>query len=176
MSQLRILLSHEGHMRCETFPVPEQKQGFLDALSFIPSTESKAPAQLLAVYIDTEPTRSSEFTSYKTTARAHYNAARSRRNLHDRDEPKEVVLWNERGEITEASFRNVAFWRDGSWVTPKASSGALPGTVQRWMLESGKIREGTILKDSVRNGEWVLLSNGWDVTVLGKVEKGPNDD
>lgn len=170
-----MLLSYEGQLRCEIHIAPSLSQDPLSALLFEPCISPSPSSRILAVYIDTEPTQPSEFTSYKTTSRAHYDAARVRVGIRDRAEPKEVLLWNEQREIIEGSFRNVAFWRDGAWVTPKSDSGSLPGTVRRWMLENGKVREGTILKDEVKVGEWTLLSNAVDVTILGRVEERPEE-
>ena len=47
----------------------------------------------------------------------------------------------------------------------------LPGTVQRYLLEQGLLEESEkpIKKEEVRVGDWVLLSNGWEGTVLGVV-------
>ena len=79
------------------------------------------------------------------------------------------MLYNEEGEITEASARCVAFWRDGGWVTPRLEAGGLAGTVRRYLLEQGLMREGIAKKEDIVVGEWVLLLNGWDVTVLGRI-------
>ena len=47
----------------------------------------------------------------------------------------------------------------------------LPGTVQRYLLEQGLLEESEkpIKKEEVRVGDWILLSNGWEGTVLGVV-------
>lgn len=87
------------------------------------------------------------------------------------------MLYNERGEVMEGSVRNVAFWRGGEnergdgggWVTPPDRSGGLPGTVRRYLLERGMMKEGVIRVSDVRVGEYVLLSNGWDGTILGRI-------
>lgn len=166
-------MSVNGETRVEAYAASPLTRGVLDAASFNPDSPPSSleaiPAPVLDVLLDTQPTPSSDFTTQKTTSRAHYEAARLRNGLIDRTEPREVVLYNEHGELTEGSFRNVAFWRDGGWVSPAASSGGLPGTVRRWMLENGMVRQMTILKKDVRPGEWVLLTNGVDVTILGKV-------
>ena len=69
----------------------------------------------------------------------------------------------------EGSVRNVAFWRDGKWVSPVR--GGLRGTVRRWMLEKGRAVEGDVRRDEVRKGEWVLLSNGVEGCSVGVIEK-----
>ena len=61
--------------------------------------------------------------------------------------------------------------RGDGWVTPSERAGALPGTVRRYLLERGIVREGTIRASDLRAGEWVLLSHGWDGTLLGRITR-----
>ena len=120
----------------------------------VPSGSSTSPPQpVLSVYLDSKSTPHTFYTEHKTTRRAHYDAARGRIGLGaDRTVPKEVILWNESGEIMEGSARNVAFWRPWNndddqtdskesplygWVSPANSSGGLTGTMRRWMMENG---------------------------------------
>ncbi|KZS93305.1 D-aminoacid aminotransferase-like PLP-dependent enzyme [Sistotremastrum niveocremeum HHB9708] len=168
--RIRILLSEAGELSSEAYPATWFPYDLLHYATFNPDEPgSPIPEPSLALYLDTEATPSSLFTSTKTTSRAHYDNARNRVGIKDRSEPKEVILFNERGEVTEGSVRNVAFWRDGIWITPGVDSGCLPGTVRRWMLERGKMKEGLVKKDTLKNGEWVLLSNGVDGVQLGKI-------
>lgn len=82
----------------------------------------------------------------------------------------EVVLFNEGGEITEGSFRNVCFWKEGrGWVSPpNRKSGGIGGTVRRWMIEQGRVQEGVLRVDELTEGDWVLLSNGVEGCSLGR--------
>ncbi|EJD05274.1 uncharacterized protein FOMMEDRAFT_27438 [Fomitiporia mediterranea MF3/22] len=180
---LRVLLSITGDIRVEAHPTRPLTRDPLLAASINPLTTptSRLPTPIFTVQLDTQPTPTSAFTSFKTTARAHYDAARARRGIKDRRELREVLLYNERGEIMEGSVRNVAFWRGGDandpsfgvgvggWVTPPDRSGGLPGTVRRYLLERGMMKEGIIRVSDVKIGEYVLLSNGWDGTILGRV-------
>jgi len=127
------------------------------------------PEFIYTVYLDDTPTSPSIFTSYKTTKRDHYNAARARANIQSRAELKEVVLFNDENKIMEASVCCVGFWRGGSWVMPPLSAGGLAGVDRRWLLEQGKIKEGEISRDEVKDGEYVLLANGWIGAQLGKI-------
>ncbi|KAH8108400.1 aminotransferase [Phellopilus nigrolimitatus] len=171
---LRVLLSSTGDLNVEVRPARRLSRDLLRAAYFNPSatpspSAASLPAPIFTVYLDTRPTPASAFTAHKTTSRAHCDAARARRGLKDRAEPKEVLLYNERGEITEGSARNAAFWRDGAWVTPAERCGGLPGTVRRYLLERGLVKEGVVRAADVRAGEWVLLSNGCEGTLLGRV-------
>lgn len=170
-TQIRILLSIDGQIRVETYPTIALIRDPLAAAYFNPDqdTADKSPKPVLTVSLDTQPTTSSPFTSFKTTSRAHYDAARSRVGIISRTDPREVILYNDRGEITEGSFRNVSFWRGGKWVTPPGETGCLPGTVRRWLMENGLLHEQVIKKDDIKPGEWVMMSNGVDITILGKM-------
>lgn len=168
--QMRVRLTHDGELIVETHPTRPFERDPLQAAFFkADSDDDLPPPPVLDIYIDTQATPSTVFTSYKTTARAHYNDARERAGIKDRKELKDVLLYNEHGEITESSVANVAFWRDGIWTSPPDASGGLRGTMRRYLIERGLVREGVIRRDDVRVGEWVLLTNGWSVTLLGKV-------
>ncbi|KDQ10738.1 hypothetical protein BOTBODRAFT_489051 [Botryobasidium botryosum FD-172 SS1] len=171
--RLRILLSESGELLGSAYPTDPRPFDLTVASTFNPSApdsdETPYTGPIISVYIDTESTPQSMFTSYKTTSREHYTAARTRAEIAPDSRAEEVLLWNERGEITEGSIRNVAFWRDGGWVTPSAEGGCLAGVMRRWLIESERVREGRVLREEVVIGEWVLLSNGVEGCSLGKV-------
>ena len=162
-------LTYDGELIVATNSTRPLEREPLEAAFFKPSSGSVPPPPVLDVFVDTKATPSSVFTSYKTTARAHYTEARERAGIKDRKELKDVLLYNERGEITESSVANVAFWRDGIWTSPPDASGGLRGTMRRYLIERGLVKEGIILKDDVQIGEWVLLTNGWVVSQIGRV-------
>ncbi len=95
---------------------------------------------------------------HKTTARGVYARARA-----GRDDVDDVLLWNERDEITESTIANVAIERDGELVTPPLSSGLLPGTLRAHLLAKGDVVEGVVSKEEVRERRlWLLNSvRGW---------------
>jgi 4-amino-4-deoxychorismate lyase len=87
---------------------------------------------------DTVRSMPSPYTSYKTTNRDLYVAARQRVGIKDMAEKKEVLIISEKdGEIMEGSLTSVFFWKDGKWTTPPVSSGGQVGTTRRWALEKG---------------------------------------
>lgn len=64
-------------------------------------------------------------------------------------------------------------------MTPPESSGCLPGVLRRWLLEQGRIkeaREGVLTRDSVVDGECVLLMNGVRGCELGRIVIRPKDE
>ena len=170
MRQLRITLSSSGVLSVTASPVaPFQRDPTLAAY-FQPTDDPALLEPSYRLEIDSQPTRSSIFTRTKTTQRSVYDAARQRAGIFPGD-LKEVLLYNENGEMTEASISNVAFFRESYWVTPPSSTGCLPGVLRAWLLEQGRIREAAfrIKKDDVREGEWVMLTNGVHGCRFGKI-------
>ncbi|KAM0748931.1 hypothetical protein T439DRAFT_327434 [Meredithblackwellia eburnea MCA 4105] len=124
----------------------------------------------MEVHLDPSPTPITPLTQFKTTSRDHYLESRSRAGLGlSFALPSEVVLHNPDGEMTECSFSNIAFWRNGGWVTPREASGGLPGVMRRWLLERDVWREGTVRLDEVTRGERVLLSNALRGVFVGVI-------
>jgi para-aminobenzoate synthetase/4-amino-4-deoxychorismate lyase len=86
------------------------------------------------------PVNSSDvFLYHKTTRRRVYESA-----LQFRPDCDDVLLWNERGELTESTIANLVVEMDGNLCTPPVSSGLLPGTFRAGLLEEGRIRERVV--------------------------------
>ena len=117
------------------------------------------------VVIDEEPIASADvFRYHKTSLRRPYT---TRRNRHS--EADDVILVNERGDVTESTICNVAVQQDGVWYTPPLESGCLPGVLRRVLLAEGLLQEQPLTIDAVRNATDVGLINsvrGWRRAVL----------
>mgnify|MGYP001240968495 CR=1 FL=1 len=113
-----------------------------------------------SVPLDVEPVQSEhEFLFHKTTLREVYDAARSRFP----DSP-DVLLWNERGDLTETTTGNLVVELDGLLVTPPVSCGLLPGTQRAHLLASGEITERSLTRADLERctGTWMINSvRGW---------------
>ena len=94
------------------------------------------------------------FLANKTTHRVVYDTARSARPDVD-----EVILWNERGEVTEATIGNLVIEIDGVRYTPPVSCGLLGGTFRGELLASGQIRERVLTRDDVIGAPRLWLIN-----------------
>lgn len=122
------------------------------------------------VNVDTELTKPSPFTTYKTTRRDMYMDARNRQGIDSMTEPREVLIISETGnEIMEGSLTSVYFWRRGRWITPPTASGGQAGTTRRWLLENGLCEEEVVSSDSLVNGEECWISNGVRGLSWGKI-------
>lgn len=134
---------------------------------------------MLTIHIDTQPT--SDTTSLKTTNRRAYDDARIRAGLqpvgsHDppaSDAPDDVILYNTRNAVTESSICNVAFYRNARWITPPLAAGCISGVMRRWLLEHHRIFEAAedeLTLNSIKDDEWVLVSNGVNGCQLGRIK------
>ena len=83
--------------------------------------------------------------------------------------PKDVVLYRPDGQVMETSIRNIAFWREGRWMTPSLQVGCLPGISRRLLVEEGKIVEGETLVTDLKVGDILLLFNAVEGARLGKI-------
>lgn len=94
------------------------------------------------------------FLYHKTTCRDFYEQARA-----GHPEADDVLLWNERGELTESSIANIVAHVDGRLVTPPVSCGLLAGVMRAYLLRSGIIHEDVILVDALADIEQLYLVN-----------------
>jgi para-aminobenzoate synthetase/4-amino-4-deoxychorismate lyase len=108
------------------------------------------------------------FLYHKTTNRSVYEKAKA--DFHEADD---VLLFNERGEVTESCIANVVVELDGRKVTPPVSCGLLAGTFRDELLAKGEIEEGVVTLDDLRRADSVWLINSvrkWrtvDLSVAG---------
>jgi para-aminobenzoate synthetase/4-amino-4-deoxychorismate lyase len=70
-----------------------------------------------------------------------------------------VILWNERGEITESCSANVVIDLNGELVTPPVECGLLGGTFRASLIDQGQIVERVIPIEMVRSARRIYLIN-----------------
>ncbi|KAK2045969.1 aminodeoxychorismate lyase [Colletotrichum somersetense] len=180
--RVKVLLSSEGKLSCEASSVPAVPLENLFPERLPPpgsSHQAGDPSEdsPMEVVIDKTETPQSEYTHYKTTKRAMYDAARDRESIAITDR-KEVLLVNSDGNIMEGSLTTPFFWRNGRWVTPPVStkyspkngSGGQDGTTRRWALERSLAVEEEVTAMSVVDGEPCWISNGVRGFTFGKVQ------
>jgi para-aminobenzoate synthetase/4-amino-4-deoxychorismate lyase len=99
------------------------------------------------------------FLFHKTTRRARYDEARRRHPDAD-----DVLLVNDRGEVTESTIANLAVKLDGTWWTPPLDAGLLPGVGRTIALEEGRVRERPVTIAEARSCQALALVSdvrGW---------------
>ncbi len=133
--KVRLLLHRQGELHIESAPV--------------------VPAGRLRVGFSPFPVDSSDvFLYHKTTHRKVYERARVARPDCD-----DVILWNERGEITESTVANIVVDIDGALLTPHQSAGLLAGCFRAHLLETGTIREDVLRKEDISRARELFLIN-----------------
>jgi branched-subunit amino acid aminotransferase/4-amino-4-deoxychorismate lyase len=113
------------------------------------------------IYVAPHTTRASPFTAHKTVHRPMYTAVRMAAGIPAAPPTsEEVLLYNEKDQVTEASLSTVYFWRNAQWVTPASSCGGNCGASRMLSLEQAWCVEDVIMRKDVRVDEVVALSNG----------------
>ena len=75
-----------------------------------------------------------------------YEAARK-----DVPQYNDVLLYNERDELTEFTIGNLVVEMDNNLYTPLIRCGLLAGTFRELLLETGKVKERVISVENLRN-------------------------
>ena len=145
--RVRLLLSAEGNVAVEMAPLADV-------------------AERLQARLASEPVDSAEPLLYhKTTWRVPYEERLAERPGFD-----EVLLWNERGELTEFANGNLVVRLDGESLTPPLDCGVLPGVLRGELLERGELRERVLRAEDLARAEGVWRINsvrGWSEVELG---------
>lgn len=134
--RVRLLVDADGCVRTDTCPL-------------VPMAETTAT-------LAKSPVASTDrFLFHKTTNRAVYESHRAAQAG-----TADVLLWNERGEITEFTRGNVVVEIDGIRLTPRLDCGLLPGIFRAGLLEGGEVVEGLVLTADLARatGLWLINS------------------
>jgi len=147
--RVRLRVSSSGEIRCEAARLKE------------PDSEGEYRVALCPEPIDSRD----PFLFHKTTHRAVYERSRALRPDVD-----DVILQNERGEITESTIANVAVVSGGVWYTPPVECGLLVGTERQDRLDRGTLQERVLRPEDIQRAEAVYLFNSvrgaWRVRVV----------
>jgi para-aminobenzoate synthetase/4-amino-4-deoxychorismate lyase len=115
-----------------------------------------------------EPVNSSDpFLYHKTTNRNIYNRAlQSSAGMCD-----DVILVNEKGEVTETTIGNIVIKSENKMITPPIKCGVLGGTFRKHLIDTGKIEEGVITLKYLEQCDEIYRINSirmWQRCVLKK--------
>lgn len=140
--RVRLLLLRDGTLKNESAPLPPQ------------------PASPLRVKLALAPIDDADvFLYHKTTRRSVYEQARA-----DWPDYEDVLLYNQRGELTEFTIGNLVVELDGQLVTPPVHCGLLPGTFRANLLAQGVIQERVFHREDLARCTKLFLVNsvrGW---------------
>ena len=145
--RVRLTLSRSGSTTVSLSPMPPANQ------------------RAVVLALDTEPVDASSIWLYhKTSRRSIYEERVSRHPAAD-----DVILTNERGEVTEATIANLCVRLDDRWWTPPIDSGCLPGVERRRLLEQGTVMERIVAIDDLYAADQIALVSSlraWRPAVL----------
>ncbi|SFP17240.1 para-aminobenzoate synthetase / 4-amino-4-deoxychorismate lyase [Variovorax sp. 770b2] len=140
--RVRLLLDAQGQPRAEAFAM-----------------DAPPPRVQLQLASRAFAEADGEFSRFKTTRRAHYEAfAPTAPGVFD------TLLWNRHGEITECTRGNIALLLDGRWVTPPLRCGLLDGIGRARRLGSGQLAEAVVRVDDLPRVQALAFVNslrGW---------------
>ncbi|HPU85166.1 MAG TPA: aminodeoxychorismate synthase component I [Candidatus Latescibacteria bacterium] len=135
--RIRLLVHRSGTMSLEAFPLASRI------------------GNDVRVAVAREPVSTSDvFVYHKTTNRRVYESA-MRENPGCRD----VILWNERGEVTESTVANVFVNIGGRLFTPPVACGLLGGTMRAHLINTGRVTERVVSISELLTSPAVYLAN-----------------
>ena len=144
--RVRLRVSMIGEVSTEIFPLE-------------PNREEALPVMLA----ESAVASTNRFLYHKTTRREVYAA--HRRAIEERGgEIYDVLLWNERGELTEFTTGNLVMWLDYNFWTPPRDCGLLAGVARAESLREGTIHERILTRDDLSRAQGIWLINsvrGW---------------
>ena len=145
--KVRLLVNQQGKILLQNEPVSVKKR---------PATISLAAHPV---------NKNNVFLYHKTTRRQVYDNA-----LKNKGDADEILLWNEEGEITEATTSNIVIVSEGQLYTPPIKSGLLAGTYRQELIERKEIKEKIIQLNEIRECETIYLINSvrgmWQVRLI----------
>ena len=136
-AKLRLLLSADGGMRLEAYPLEELKTPLKIALA-----KRNWPL--------------SPFVFYKTTYRPWFLEWQEFARKHGLFE---VVFFDEEGHLLEGTISNIFLEINGRLFTPPKELGLLPGVLRQSLLERGLVEERKLRLDDLFRAEKIFLGN-----------------
>jgi para-aminobenzoate synthetase/4-amino-4-deoxychorismate lyase len=146
--RVRCLLDSTGQLMVEF--VPQPYRGQLRAVQLVLAGKPLASDD--------------EFFSHKTDDRQYFEHLIEAAQGEYGADVDDVVMFNQRDEITETTVANIVIYHDGQWLTPPLHCGLLAGTFRQALLEQGVLVEQVITVDQLRAAEQIYLINsvrGW---------------
>ncbi len=135
--KVRLLVSQKGEIS-------------YSAMAISPTTKKSLKLGIAATPISTK----NPFLYHKTTNRQTYDCA-----LAAAPDCDDVLLWNERGEITETCLGNIVVQLNDKLLTPPVECGLLAGTFRNYLLDQGKIEEEILPLDILQECESIYRIN-----------------
>lgn len=124
----------------------------------LPFTESGKPRRMM---LASTPVQSSDRLLFHKTTRRDAYSSRLEGAARDVDD---VILFNERDEVTECTIGNIVLELKGKSITPALACGLLPGVLRQELLDTEKIVERVFRVEDLASCKqlWMINSlRGW---------------
>lgn len=151
LRRVRLLVSPPGEITITSTPLQTAPADWFVAS---PNAE-RVNVALASTPVDSRH----QFLRYKTTARSVYDV-----HIAESEDAFDVLLWNERDEVTEFTRGNVVVSLDGKQLTPPLVCGLLPGVLRAELLERRVVQESRIKRQDLARADAVWFINsvrGW---------------
>lgn len=135
--RMRLLVSKSGAVSVTASIVAPDSSGFPDIALAAQPVDAANP-----------------FLYHKTTFRQIYQDA-----LKQVPGAADVLLYNQKGEITESTIANIVVDMAGRLYTPPVRCGLLPGTLRAFLLERGDIMERAFTIEKLLSCRRIFLLN-----------------
>jgi para-aminobenzoate synthetase/4-amino-4-deoxychorismate lyase len=122
-------------------------------LKYIFSPVESLPTKVTVMWAESAVDSRNPLLQHKTTLRDLYDAECNRAQQHG---AFDSLFVNQDGEVTEGSRSNIFVLTSSGLVTPKLSSGVLPGVLREELISKGLVQEQTLSPSDVN----VASSNG----------------
>ncbi|MDO8752990.1 MAG: aminodeoxychorismate synthase component I [Anaerolineales bacterium] len=153
--RVKVLLDRFGELKDETIDFYSQEKRFKVCLAKHPIDSGNV------------------FLFHKTTRREIYPSPRAQDAVHGGEGIDDLLLFNERDELTEFTIGNLVVEIDGEFFTPPLACGLLAGTFRSHLLETNQIKERVIHKDELSKCSKVFLVNSVRRWVEVEIQKEP---
>ena len=162
-ARARLLLRPSGDLRVEF-------TSLTDIFGMPPAPDRTAPPPRAVVLARSPVWSGDPWLRHKSTRRGVYERHRREATAYlqaagwDAGAPFDVLLWNERGELTELTIGNVVAEVAGTLVTPPVACGLLPGALRAHLLASGTVSERVLRVQELPSATALWLVNavrGW---------------
>ncbi len=140
--RVRLCYNRQGHLHLSGFALPPPPSGLQ------PIRLAQAPFSFDPILV------------HKTTERSRYDALWSKEDSGLFD----ILLWNERGELTEFTRGNLVVQQKGEYYTPPLHCGLLAGTLRQSLHATGMLTERVLFRHDLEHAEqlWFINSvRGW---------------
>lgn len=154
--RVRLLLHHDGRIEVTATELPN----FRPFDPFLPVVTAPLP---MVSFSRQQTDQNSPYLFHKTTIREFYDFARKQAAEQGLFE---ILFTNSRGEVTEGSISNIFIQIDGEILTPPVQCGLLNGSLRRFLLKHGRVREQVLSRQDVETANAVYVGN----SILGLVQ------